>query len=580
MSKMRRLFIACSCLLLAVIGESLGLNFKKVATIQGGSFSGGYIKGSDFNRDGYQDFLCSGDRNSNLKMPIFSCRPYNRYCLEDTTVTCSLPWDVGFLDNDTLYDLVCQTVDSTDTAYIRVYEQPTPGTLPTILVWSWQYEYWGKTISSMYITDLDRDGLREILNADHSIIYVFETRGDNEYIKVFCDTETLNPDITSYFAVADFDGDGQTEFAYGALDGAPQNRPTVFVRECTGDDQYQLVWMDTLNACNMVDVIACPDLNGNGKPEFMIGSCTPPGWTAGLWLYESAGNNQYDLIYADSITGISGANGIRHSACGDVDMDGRPELVWTINNDWMVYKYDTLAHQFQRVFRANRFRRHWTTQAYIHDMNGNGYPEIIITGDDSARIGWAYGVTEVWEVEACQVVYPNGGETLYCDTSYTIRWRNVAPFVADSFSLFYSTDSSRTYSLIAHGIPGSDSTYVWTVPDTLSDTCFLMLWAYQNATGWDFSDSHFRIRNGTGVEAPSHVSPLTSHLPYRVAPNPFLSYASVPGHERESFALYDVSGRKVGTYKGDRIGSGLSAGIYFLKPEGQDAKPLRIVKLR
>jgi hypothetical protein len=107
-----------------------------------------------------------------------------------------------------------------------------------------------------------------------------------------------------------------------------------------------------------------------------------------------------------------------------------------------------------------------------------------------------------------------------------------------------------------------------------------MLWAYQNATGWDFSDSPFRIRDGTGVEVPSHVSPLTSHLPYRVAPNPFVSFATLPGHEKEQFTLYDVSGRKVGVYKGDRIGSGLSAGIYFLKPEGKDAKLLRIVKLR
>jgi hypothetical protein len=65
-----------------------------------------------------------------------------------------------------------------------------------------------------------------------------------------------------------------------------------------------------------------------------------------------------------------------------------------------------------------------------------------------------------------------------------------------------------------------------------------------------------------------------------VVPNPFVSYSRTPGYEAERFALYDVSGRKVGVYKGDRIGEGLSAGVYFLKPEGQDAKPLRIVKLR
>jgi len=63
-------------------------------------------------------------------------------------------------------------------------------------------------------------------------------------------------------------------------------------------------------------------------------------------------------------------------------------------------------------------------------------------------------------------------------------------------------------------------------------------------------------------------------------PNPFTSFARIPGHSTERFALYDISGRKVGTYRGDRVGEGLAPGVYFLKSEGRDAKPLRIVKLR
>ena len=85
--------------------------------------------------------------------------------------------------------------------------------------------------------------------------------------------------------------------------------------------------------------------------------------------------------------------------------------------------------------------------------------------------------------------------------------------------------------------------------------------------------------SGVEVSPPVSLSPCPL-VPLSVIPSPFTSYASVPGHSSERFALYDISGRKVGTYKGDRIGSGLSAGIYFLKPENKDAKPLRIVKLR
>jgi Neuraminidase (sialidase) len=91
-------------------------------------------------------------------------------------------------------------------------------------------------------------------------------------------------------------------------------------------------------------------------------------------------------------------------------------------------------------------------------------------------------------------------------------------------------------------------------------------------------------RNPTGnsgvEESFSSFYPLTSNLSFSVVPNPFTSFTSVPSHPSERFALYDVSGRKVGVYKGDRIGEGLSAGVYFLKPFGGNAKPIRIVKLR
>jgi hypothetical protein len=66
----------------------------------------------------------------------------------------------------------------------------------------------------------------------------------------------------------------------------------------------------------------------------------------------------------------------------------------------------------------------------------------------------------------------------------------------------------------------------------------------------------------------------------RITPNPYVSFARVLGHEGEGFKLYDVMGRMVGTFKGDRIGEGLSAGVYFLRSWDNKDKPLRIVKVR
>jgi len=89
----------------------------------------------------------------------------------------------------------------------------------------------------------------------------------------------------------------------------------------------------------------------------------------------------------------------------------------------------------------------------------------------------------------------------------------------------------------------------------------------------------FWCRNDVGVEGGPEASRpgVDRYLP---APNPFSSYARIPGHERESFVLYDVSGRKVGLFPGCRIGEDLAPGVYFLNPIGRPAKLMRILKIR
>ena len=63
-------------------------------------------------------------------------------------------------------------------------------------------------------------------------------------------------------------------------------------------------------------------------------------------------------------------------------------------------------------------------------------------------------------------------------------------------------------------------------------------------------------------------------------PNPFISFTKILGHEAERFALYDISGRRVGTYKGERIGGDLRPGVYFIRALEGKAGLGRIVKVR
>jgi len=115
------------------------------------------------------------------------------------------------------------------------------------------------------------------------------------------------------------------------------------------------------------------------------------------------------------------------------------------------------------------------------------------------------------------------------------------------------------------------------LPGIKWDICFT-----DSLTGWIVGDRGLILHTtdgGSGVWAePFRLSPPASRL--LATPNPFTSFSSVQGHSSERFALYDVSGRKVGVYRGDRIGEGLRAGVYFIRSSDGRDKPLRIVKVR
>ncbi|MGB3480219.1 MAG: hypothetical protein WBB67_13805 [bacterium] len=84
-----------------------------------------------------------------------------------------------------------------------------------------------------------------------------------------------------------------------------------------------------------------------------------------------------------------------------------------------------------------------------------------------------------------------------------------------------------------------------------------------------------------GVEEKSsgRFYPLTANFSLTVVPNPFTSFATVAGRETEWFVLYDITGRQVGAYKGDKVGKGLSPGVYFLQAKEKDTMPVQLVKI-
>jgi photosystem II stability/assembly factor-like uncharacterized protein len=139
-------------------------------------------------------------------------------------------------------------------------------------------------------------------------------------------------------------------------------------------------------------------------------------------------------------------------------------------------------------------------------------------------------------------------------------------------------------------IASTDGGMNWTAQVSGTRSQLRKIWFVDDRQGWAVGDSGVILhtedggRSGVWEDSNGRFQPLTSNLYLSVVPNPFVSFTSVPDHSSDRFALYDISGRKVGVYKGNKVGWDVSPGIYFLRPDTRsslpDSRVLRIVKLR
>lgn len=84
----------------------------------------------------------------------------------------------------------------------------------------------------------------------------------------------------------------------------------------------------------------------------------------------------------------------------------------------------------------------------------------------------------------------------------------------------------------------------------------------------------------TGASENAAGKPREAVVRLTVVPNPFVTFTAIPNHDKDRFAVYDVSGRQVGIFYGDRVGSGLPPGVYFIRDENKGERPGRIVKVK
>jgi len=510
-------------LIICITTLGSAISFRRAAEIPNGAKERAF--GFDTDHDGKQN-LVFGSAYIPVCMQYWEHIGFDRYVREDTASWSGL-YDVGYLDADSLVDMV-GNINGMWPYPMFVYESPTQNSNPTNIVWQ---DTGFANIYGGYITDLDQDGLNEILFRYYDTKWhtcVYENTGDNQYSRVWEDT--INP--STYFVDGDFDQDGRTEFVTGRPDNIGG---MVRVWECFGDNDYQLVFLDTLPKNNNHDVFSANDMDDNGKPEFLFTCVNYFLCKAWLFLYETIGDNNYDFILIDSITGIPGAMMHQTSICGDIDADGTEEIVWSTFNQWHIYKAVDVQ-QYQRLY-SSPWTTHDITAMSVYDLNENGYPEVIESWEENT-IPYT-NATVIWEIEGVRL---------------HLTWEKFDPPGADSFSLFLSIDHGQTFDTITTDLTTTDTSYLWTVPDSVSDSCKIMIWAYgpprsgeqePRGTAWDFSDSLFSISD-VGVTE-NNIRKIINYS-IQILQNPVLGnnlkiQLTVPKTSHVELVVYNVLGQ-------------------------------------
>ena len=256
-----------------------------------------------------------------------------------------------------------------------------------------------------------------------------------------------------------------------------------------------------------------------------------------------------------------------------------------------------LAYELNRIIYKKCTGGIWDTTETV-SLSPGAHPCIVVDRSNNPHIIY-YAWNDSISLDIFYQYRGGSGWSSPKNISNDIGISQVASLSIDSNDCLYTAwgDDTRDTSVGHFDIFYSTFDTLWSAPVTITDSSYPpnghcsiglpvtsdgvdVVWLRQ--LGYKREQVLYRRLPlvGSGVEQGRIVSSPVSRHPFSVVPNPFVSYASVPRHEKERFSLYDIAGRKVGVYQGNRVGLGLSAGIYFLKPENKDANLLRVVKLR
>ncbi len=234
-----------------------------------------------------------------------------------------------------------------------------------------EHDYGAGMNGPIAVGDFNNDGKLDLIGANAVLL----GSGDGTFGFPLTFSVVSQGTLTG-LAVADFNHDGKLDVAALAV---ANNSPVFAILAGNGDGTFTVG--PTLNAGSNPTAVATGDLNGDGKPDLVVGDSGANGQAPNVVVLLGVG----DGTFQNPVTTVAG-NRISAVAVSDLDFDGKADVVIS-NKGWgdvaLLLGNGDGTLQVPMQFYLNNFS---TGAVSVADFNGDGKPDIAVAGFSSISV--------------------------------------------------------------------------------------------------------------------------------------------------------------------------------------------------
>lgn len=440
-----------------------------------------------------------------------------------------VPLQVGDLNNNGKAEIYGSYKNFYSDYQTHIYEIDTNGTFSQL------YNYIPRHGSSMQITDVDNNGLLEVVFRFGDSSFFYEQASINELPinRKFAHAKYEYPGtaIGTKETVINMDNDSLIDFVYRGTEWDSTHTYSIlktYVSEYNPLlNNFKKVWsINLLSVESGLGGYDLGDYDGDGYMEFLAS-----GIWGQVWVVENKGDNSYGLIWKDSIPFVN----LFYQTSGDVDNDGKREF----------------------FVGATMSNGNWTIM-YEADSNNTYSPKFafhLLSGGSLDQP--TYMTVDLDNDNKLELVILSGAD-LYifksdADNSYYL-WYYKKLFAKRSIQFYdFTGDGIKDY-IISYNLMDNQGRLKFSAD-------------IYKATGLS------NVNNDLDINLPKRLK-LFQNYPNPFNPTTQISYA-LPDAGYVTLKIYDVLGREVATlveefkeagyYEVEFNGSSLSSGVYFYK---------------